>query len=185
MAAVLIEDLRKSYGRTRGLEGVCLSVPEGSVAGLLGPNGAGKTTVVRILATLLRADSGRAEVLGVDVTARPGRVRELIGLTGQYAAVDELLTGLESLVLVGRLHGAGAPGARRRAAKLLELFELEAPAPWSCRPTSRTPRPPPPSCAATAAGRPSSTTTPSRSPWPAATGSSPPSCGISTGPAST
>ncbi|MEV0611974.1 ATP-binding cassette domain-containing protein [Nonomuraea sp. NPDC050404] len=124
MAAILIENLRKSYGRTVALDGIDLSVPEGSITGLLGPNGAGKTTVVRILATLLRAGSGRAEVLGVDVAAHPRRVRRLIGLTGQYAAVDELLTGMENLVLIGRLFRMRAAEARRRAPELLEAFEL-------------------------------------------------------------
>ncbi|MFI6498214.1 ATP-binding cassette domain-containing protein [Nonomuraea typhae] len=124
MAAILIENLRKAYGRTTALAGFDLTVPEGAVIGLLGPNGAGKTTVVRILATLLRADSGRAEVLGVDVAACPQRVRGLIGLTGQYAAVDELLTGRENLQLIGRLYRSPPAEVRRRAPELLEMFEL-------------------------------------------------------------
>ncbi|WP_157248162.1 ATP-binding cassette domain-containing protein [Nonomuraea typhae] len=124
MAAIVIENLRKTYGRTTALAGFDLTVPEGAVLGLLGPNGAGKTTVVRILATLLRADSGRAEVLGVDVAAGPQRVRGLIGLTGQYAAVDELLTGRENLLLIGRLFRSPPAEVRRRAPELLEMFEL-------------------------------------------------------------
>ena len=107
----------KRFGSTTALAGVDLEVPEGMVFGLLGPNGAGKTTLVRILATLLRPDAGRAELLGLDVVAESSRVRELLALTGQFAAVDELLTGRENLEMFGRLFRlsraeARAPGLR-------------------------------------------------------------------------
>jgi len=102
--AVVVDDLVKTFGSTRALDGVSLTVPEGSVLGLLGPNGAGKTTAVRVLTTLLRPDSGRASVLGIDVVADPASIRRVIGLAGQYAAVDEKLTGRENLRLVGRLY---------------------------------------------------------------------------------
>jgi ABC-2 type transport system ATP-binding protein len=116
--------LVKTYGELRALDGLDLAVPEGTVLGLLGPNGAGKTTVVRILATLLDADGGSAEVAGFDVARQPGRVREQIGLSGQYAAVDEYLTGFENLDMVGRLYGLGARRSRERARELLERFTL-------------------------------------------------------------
>src|SRR6201999_1929966 len=106
----------KSFGSTVGLAGVDLEVPEGAIFGLLGPNGAGKTTLVRVLATLLEPDSGRAEVFGRDVLASAPAVRELLGLTGQFAAVDEILTGRENLQMFGRLFGLSAAEARRRAA---------------------------------------------------------------------
>ncbi|CUU59512.1 ABC-2 type transport system ATP-binding protein [Parafrankia irregularis] len=122
--AVLVEGLRKNYGRHTALAGLDLSVSVGSVHGVLGPNGAGKTTAVRILSTLLAADGGRAEVLGVDVLRHPERVRPRIGLTGQYAAVDERLTGLENLEMFGRLYRLRARTARARAIELLERFEL-------------------------------------------------------------
>ncbi len=122
-AAVTVEGLTKRFGATQALDGVDLEVAEGTVLGLLGPNGAGKTTVVRVLATLLKPDGGRARVLGRDVLADPGGVRELIGLTGQFAAVDEILTGRENLVLVARLrHVADDP--RHVADRLLERFGL-------------------------------------------------------------
>src|SRR2546429_1021903 len=111
-------------GPTVALSGVDLQVPEGAVFGLLGPNGAGKTTLVRILATLLRPNGGRAEVLGHDVVSEPGAVRELLGLTGQFAAVDEILTGRENLEMFGRLFGLSRAEARRRADELLERFDL-------------------------------------------------------------
>jgi ABC-2 type transport system ATP-binding protein len=116
--------LVKTYGNVRALDGLDLAVPEGTVLGLLGPNGAGKTTVVRILATLLKADGGSAEVAGFDVARQPGKVREQIGLSGQYAAVDEYLTGYENLDMVGRLYGLGVRKSRERARELLERFTL-------------------------------------------------------------
>jgi daunorubicin resistance ABC transporter ATP-binding subunit len=106
------------------LAGVDLELPEGMVFGLLGPNGAGKTTLIRVLATLLRPDAGRAEVLGHDVVGEPDAVRELIGLTGQFAAVDEILTGRENLEMFGRLFDLSREEARGRASELLERFEL-------------------------------------------------------------
>ncbi len=118
------EGLVKSYGKTAALAGLDLAVPAGRVLGLLGPNGAGKTTAVRILATLLRPDRGRARVGGFDVVDQPGQVRALIGLTGQYAAVDEDLTGRENLVLIGRLLGLSRAETRRRTGDLLDRFGL-------------------------------------------------------------
>ncbi len=123
-AAVLVEGLVKTFGQTRALDGLDLVVPRGSVLGLLGPNGAGKTTAVRVLSTLLRADSGRAEVAGVDVARDPQRVRQMIGLTGQFAAVDEYLTGRENLRMFGRLFHLSRADAARRADELLEHFDL-------------------------------------------------------------
>jgi ABC transporter DrrB family efflux protein len=122
--AVRVEGVVKRFGSTIALAGVDLEVPEGMVFGLLGPNGAGKTTLVRILATLLRPDAGRAELLGLDVAADPSKVREELALTGQFAAVDELLTGRENLVMFGRLFRLSRAEATRRAAELLERFEL-------------------------------------------------------------
>ena len=116
--------LRKTFGDVVALDGVGLSVHEGTVMGLLGPNGAGKTTAVSILTTLLRADAGTATVAGVDVLAAPGEVRRAIGLSGQYAAVDEQLTGFENLEMIGRLYHLGARRSRRRATDLLEQFSL-------------------------------------------------------------
>ncbi|WP_248961291.1 ATP-binding cassette domain-containing protein [Sphaerisporangium perillae] len=122
--AVQAEGLVKHYGETRALDGVDLVVPEGRLLGVLGPNGAGKTTAVRILATLLRADAGHARVGGFDVVKEAHKVRSLIGLTGQYAAVDETLTGVENLVMIGRLLGISRASARRRAEELLARFDL-------------------------------------------------------------
>ena len=123
--AVRVERVVKQFGSTTALAGVDLVVPEGMVFGLLGPNGAGKTTLIRILATLLPPDSGRAELLGHDVVAESATVRELLALTGQFAAVDELLTGRENLEMFGRLFRLSREEARKRASELLERFELE------------------------------------------------------------
>jgi ABC-2 type transport system ATP-binding protein len=122
--AIEATGLEKSYGTLRVLAGVDLDVARGSVFALLGPNGAGKTTMVRILATLTRADAGRARVAGFDVVADRRQVRRRISLTGQFAAVDELQTGEENLRMMGRLAGLPGPAARPRAAGLLERFEL-------------------------------------------------------------
>ena len=122
--AVRVGGVVKRFGSTTALAGVDLEVPEGMVFGLLGPNGAGKTTLVRILATLLEPDAGRAELLGRDVVAASATVRELLALTGQFAAVDELLTGRENLEMFGRLFRLSRVEARRRASDLLERFEL-------------------------------------------------------------
>src|SRR5204862_643860 len=122
--AVRVEGVTKSFGATVALAGVDMIVPEGTVFGLLGPNGAGKTTLVRVLATLLAPDSGRAEVFGRDVVGDAPAVRELLGLTGQFAAVDEILTGRENLVMFGRLFDLSPSEARRRADELLERFDL-------------------------------------------------------------
>ena len=118
------EGLTKSFGTTQALAGVDLAARAGTVLGVLGPNGAGKTTAVRILATLLRADSGRATVAGFDVATQAHRVRQSIGLTGQYASVDEDLTGTQNLVLIGRLLNLSTRDARARAAELLDWFDL-------------------------------------------------------------
>ncbi|AGS71459.1 daunorubicin resistance protein DrrA family ABC transporter ATP-binding protein [Streptomyces collinus] len=122
--AIYAEGLVKTFGDVRALDGVDLDVPEGTVLGLLGPNGAGKTTTVRCLTTLLRPDSGRAVVAGVDVLEHPDAVRRSIGLSGQFAAVDEYLTGRENLQMVGQLYQMRARAAKQRAAELLEQFHL-------------------------------------------------------------
>lgn len=122
--AVRAQGLRKAFGKTQALAGVDIQVQAGQVLGLLGPNGAGKTTTVRILTTLLKPDAGSAEVAGVDVLAHPDQVRSLIGLTGQYAAVDEILTGKENLVMFGQLYRLSHRSAVKRADELLERFNL-------------------------------------------------------------
>ncbi|MFI9615598.1 ATP-binding cassette domain-containing protein [Streptomyces sp. NPDC052023] len=122
--AIYAEGLVKTFGDVRALDGVDLDVPEGTVLGLLGPNGAGKTTTVRCLTTLLRPDSGRAVVAGVDVLAHPDQVRRSIGLSGQFAAVDEYLTGRENLQMVGQLYQMSAKAAKVRAGELLDQFNL-------------------------------------------------------------
>jgi oleandomycin transport system ATP-binding protein len=122
---VQAEGLVKRYGRTTALAGLDFAIRPGTVFGLLGPNGAGKTSVVRILATLLRLDGGSARVGGFDVMREPDRVRPLIGLTGQYAAVDEDLTGSENLTLIGRLLRLSRAETRRRATELLTRFDLD------------------------------------------------------------
>jgi len=122
--AILAEGLVKRFGKTTALDGVDLAVRTGSVLGLLGPNGAGKTTAVRVLATLLQPDAGRATVGGYDVLSDGHRVRQLIGLTGQYAAVDEKLTGTENLLMIGRLLGMPKREAKERARELLADFGL-------------------------------------------------------------
>jgi ABC transporter DrrB family efflux protein len=124
--AIRVDGLVKRFGTTVALSGVDLEVQEGTVFGLLGPNGAGKTTLVRILATLLVPDSGRAELLGHDVVREPGTARELLALTGQFAAVDEVLTGRENLEMFGRLFNLSRAEAGRRAEELLERFDLAA-----------------------------------------------------------
>src|SRR5919197_99006 len=122
--AIVVEGLEKSYGPVRALCGVDFTARTGSVLGLLGPNGAGKTTAVRILATLLDPDAGSARVAGLDVARDAAKLRARIGLAGQYAAVDENLTGFENLEMVGRLYHLGRDRSRQRAEELLERFEL-------------------------------------------------------------
>jgi ABC-2 type transport system ATP-binding protein len=122
--AITVRGVRKAFGTVQALAGVDLDVERGTVVGLLGPNGAGKTTLVRVLATLIRPDAGSAEVLGLDVVRDAAALRERIGLAGQYAAIDENLTGTENLVMVGRLYGADRTSARARADELIERFDL-------------------------------------------------------------
>lgn len=122
--AIETHGLVKTFGQTRALDGVDLAIPRGGVHGFLGPNGAGKTTAIRVLATLLRPDAGQARVLGHDVVAEATEVRRSVSLTGQFASVDEDLTGRENLRLIARLYGYGGTGARRRADALLEAFGL-------------------------------------------------------------
>ena len=126
MKSVIADHLVKTYrnGEVKALDDLSLDVEEGTVLGVLGPNGAGKTTTVRILATLLKPDSGNATVAGIDVIKRPDKVRELIGLSGQYAAVDETLTGWDNLVMFGRLYHLGKSASIKRAEELLERFSL-------------------------------------------------------------
>ncbi|MDR7087529.1 ABC-2 type transport system ATP-binding protein [Aeromicrobium panaciterrae] len=123
--AIQARGLVKKYGDVTALDGVDITVPTGSVLGLLGPNGAGKTTIVRILTTLLRPDAGTAEVAGIDVLTNPREVRRNLGLSGQYAAVDEYLTGFENLDMIGRLYHLGRNQSRDRARELLARFNLE------------------------------------------------------------
>jgi ABC-2 type transport system ATP-binding protein len=123
-AAIEAEGLVKNFGKTRALAGLDLSVPQGSVLGVLGPNGAGKTTAVRVLATLLRPDAGTARVLGADVLQDAGEVRRRIGLTGQYAALDDYLTGRANLIMIGELSRLPARQAGQRADDLLARFDL-------------------------------------------------------------
>ena len=123
-AAVEIADLRVSYGDHVVLDGLDLSIAEGTVLAMLGPNGAGKTTTVNVLSTLLRADSGKATVCGHDIAAHPAAVRSVIGVTGQFSAVDGLLTGTENLLLMGDLHHLPGAESRSRAAALLERFDV-------------------------------------------------------------
>ena len=126
MKSVIAENLVKTYrnGEVKALNNLSLDVEEGTVLGVLGPNGAGKTTTVRILATLLKPDSGHASVAGIDVIKNPDKVREVIGLSGQYAAVDETLTGWDNLVMFGRLYHLGRQSSIDRANELLERFDL-------------------------------------------------------------
>src|ERR671930_1224471 len=123
-AAIQAEGLRKSYGDVQALAGIDLEAAPGTILGLLGPNGAGKTTAVRILTTLLPPDGGSARVAGLDVVDDAAELRARIGLAGQYAAVDENLTGRENLVMVGRLYHLGRSESQRRADELLERFDL-------------------------------------------------------------
>ena len=122
--AIEAEGLVKTFGTTRALDGLELSVPAGGILGMLGPNGAGKTTAVRVLATLLRPDAGHARVLGADVVSQGGLVRERIGLTGQYAALDDYLTGRANLVMIGQLGRLTRRQAQARADELLDRFDL-------------------------------------------------------------
>ncbi|MCH7844232.1 MAG: ATP-binding cassette domain-containing protein [Acidobacteria bacterium] len=123
-AIIVTEGLGKTFGSIEALSGIDLAVEPGTVVALLGPNGAGKTTVVRILTTLLKPTTGKAWVAGFDVVTQAAQLRGVIGLAGQYAAVDEILTGMENLEMVGRLYGLRAGLARRRADEILELFDL-------------------------------------------------------------
>jgi len=124
MNAIVARGLRKSFGETLVLDGIDLTVPDGTVFSLLGPNGAGKTTTVQILSTLIHADSGDVRIAGHDLTRDPDGVRAAIGVTGQFSAVDVVLTGQENLELMGELYRMGRRGARRRATELLERFDL-------------------------------------------------------------
>jgi ABC-2 type transport system ATP-binding protein len=123
-ASGLVKTFKSRKNTVRALDGIDLEVPEGSVLGLLGPNGAGKTTAVRVLTTLMRPDAGSARVLGHDVVKEADTVRSLVGLSGQYAAVDELLTGRENLWMFGRLYRLSSQQAKQRAAELLDIFDL-------------------------------------------------------------
>src|SRR5215472_7451429 len=122
--AIEASGLQKMFGRTKALAGVDLEVPRGAILGMLGPNGAGKTITVRVLATLLRPDRGTARVAGHDVVREAAQVRRQIGLTGQYAALDECLTGWANLIMIGQLGGLSRREAKARAASLLDRFDL-------------------------------------------------------------
>ena len=122
--AIVADELVKTYGPVKALDGLSLRVPQGTILGVLGPNGAGKTTAVRIITTLLQPDSGHVEVVGLDVRTQADEVRKVIGLSGQYAAVDEYLTGKENLEMIGRLYHLPLPQVRARARELLEQFDL-------------------------------------------------------------
>jgi ABC-2 type transport system ATP-binding protein len=124
--AIAVEGVSKRFGGQRALDGVSFEQRAGTVLGLLGPNGAGKTTAVRVLATLLRPDGGQARVSGLDVVTQAAAVRRLIGLSGQYAAVDQYLTGRENLQMIGRMYGLSRHAAARRAEEMLERFGLTA-----------------------------------------------------------
>jgi ABC-type uncharacterized transport system ATPase subunit len=137
--SIRVENVVKRFGSTTALAGVDLEVPDGMVFGLLGPNGAGKTTLIRILATLLEPDAGQAELLGHDVVAEAAGVRELLALTRQFDAVDELLTGRENLEMFGRLFRLSRAEARRRSSELLERFELADAADRTAKTPAKTP----------------------------------------------
>lgn len=122
--AIVVKGLRKSFDAVKVLEGIDFTVPKGTMLALLGPNGAGKTTTVRILSTLLKPDGGEAHIEGLDVVKEAGKVRHVIGLTGQYAAVDEYLTGEENLIMMGRLYHLGKKESTKRAQELLKQFDL-------------------------------------------------------------
>src|SRR5437588_684806 len=123
-SAIAVRGLRKSFGGKTVLDGIDLNVPSGTIFALLGPNGAGKTTVVRVLSTLIHADGGEVRVAGHDLAGEPDAIRAAIGVTGQFSAVDNLLTGAENLLLMARLHKLGQAAGRRRADELLARFDL-------------------------------------------------------------
>jgi oleandomycin transport system ATP-binding protein len=137
--AVTVRGLVKHYGDTKALDGVDLTVRPGTVLGVLGPNGAGKTTLVRILSTLIKPDAGTATVAGYDVLTQPRQLRRVIGLTGQYASVDEALSGRENLYMIGRLLDLPRKAARARADELLERFSLTEAARRPANPAARRP----------------------------------------------
>jgi ABC-2 type transport system ATP-binding protein len=123
-AAIVVQDVHKAYGQVKAVDGISLQAEQGKILGLLGPNGAGKTTLVRMLTTLLAPDSGRAEVVGLDVVKQADEVRQVIGLAGQYPAVDEMLTGRENLTMVGQLYHFSRSHSKARAQELLQRFSL-------------------------------------------------------------